>query len=64
MLAFSADPVARWFYPDPHQYLLHLPSFVRAFAGRAFEYNSAYQSMDTQAQRFGSRRKSILTKTR
>jgi ribosomal protein S18 acetylase RimI-like enzyme len=42
VLAFSADPVARWFYPDPHQYLLYLPSFVRAFAGRAFEYNTAY----------------------
>jgi ribosomal protein S18 acetylase RimI-like enzyme len=42
VLAFSADPVARWFYPDPHQYLLHLPTFVRAFAGKAFEHNSAY----------------------
>ena len=42
VLAFSADPIARWFYPDPHQYLLHLPSFVRAFAGKAFELNSAY----------------------
>ena len=42
VLAFSSDPVARWFYPDPHQYLLHLPSFVRAFAGKAFEHNSAY----------------------
>jgi ribosomal protein S18 acetylase RimI-like enzyme len=43
VLAFSADPVARWFYPDPHDYLTYLPSFVRAFAGKAFEYNSAYQ---------------------
>jgi ribosomal protein S18 acetylase RimI-like enzyme len=42
VLAFSADPIARWFYPDPHEYLLHLPSFVRAFAGKAFEHNSAY----------------------
>jgi ribosomal protein S18 acetylase RimI-like enzyme len=42
VLAFSGDPIARWFYPDPHQYLLHLPSFVRAFAGKAFEHNSAY----------------------
>jgi ribosomal protein S18 acetylase RimI-like enzyme len=42
VLAFSADPIARWFYPDPHQYLLHLPSFVRAFAGKAFAHNSAY----------------------
>ena len=42
VLAFSADPVARWFYPDPHQYLLHLPNFVRAFAGKAIEHNSAH----------------------
>jgi ribosomal protein S18 acetylase RimI-like enzyme len=42
VLAFSADPIARWFYPDPHQYLLHLPSFVRAFAGKAFEHKSAH----------------------
>ena len=43
VLAFSADPIARWFYPDPHDYLTNLPSFVRAFAGKAFENNSAYQ---------------------
>ena len=42
VLAFSADPIARWFYPDPREYLLHLPSFVRVFAGKAFEHNSAY----------------------
>ena len=43
VLAFSADPAARWFYPDPHDYLTHLPRFVHAFAGKAFECNSAYQ---------------------
>ena len=42
VLAFSADPIARWFYPDPHEYLLHLPPFVRVFAGKAFEHNSAH----------------------
>jgi ribosomal protein S18 acetylase RimI-like enzyme len=42
VLAFSADPIARWFYPDPHEYLLHLPGFVREFAGKAFEQCSAY----------------------
>jgi GNAT superfamily N-acetyltransferase len=42
VLAFSGDPIARWFYSDPHQYLLHLPGFVRAFAGKALEHNSAY----------------------
>jgi len=48
VLAFSADPAARWLYPDPHQYLLNFPSFVRAFAGKAFEHNSAY-SVDRNA---------------
>ena len=26
VLAFSADPAARWTWPDPHQYLMHFPS--------------------------------------
>ncbi len=42
VLAFSADPVMRWLYPDPHHYLLHFPSFVRAYGGKAFAYESAY----------------------
>jgi hypothetical protein len=25
VLAFGTDPVARWMYGDPHQYLLHIP---------------------------------------
>jgi hypothetical protein len=25
VLAFDTDPVARWMYEDPHQYLLHAP---------------------------------------
>lgn len=41
VLAFSADPAARWLYPDPHGYLTHFPSFVRAFAGAAFPRRSA-----------------------
>ena len=40
--AFAADPVARWMYPEPGQYLRHFPEFVRAFAGRAFDHNSAH----------------------
>ena len=42
VLAFITDPVVRWCYPDPHQYLTHFPDFVRAFAGKAFEQRSAY----------------------
>ncbi len=36
------DPAARWVWPDSHQFLMHFPSFVRAFGGKAFEHGSAY----------------------
>jgi ribosomal protein S18 acetylase RimI-like enzyme len=42
VLAFSADPAARWAYPDPQQYLRHFPDFVRGFGGKAFAHGSAY----------------------
>jgi ribosomal protein S18 acetylase RimI-like enzyme len=42
VLAFSADPAARWTWPDPQQYLRHSPSFVQAFGGKAFAHRSAY----------------------
>jgi hypothetical protein len=42
VLAFSTDPVVRWGYPDPHQYLMYFPDIVRAFAGKAFEQQTAY----------------------
>ena len=46
VLAFSADPVARWCWPDPHRYLASMPRFVRAFAGRAFDHDSAFRTDD------------------
>lgn len=42
VLAFGADPLARWCWPDPTVFLRHFPRFVRAFAGRAFERGTAY----------------------
>ncbi|MGH9632367.1 MAG: GNAT family N-acetyltransferase [Bryobacteraceae bacterium] len=42
VMAFSSDPAARWSFPDPHQYLTHFPSFVRAFGGKAFAHGSAH----------------------
>jgi ribosomal protein S18 acetylase RimI-like enzyme len=42
ILAFSTDPVSRWVWPDPAQYLASCPDFVRAFAGQAFEQGTAY----------------------
>lgn len=41
-LAFSADPAARWTWPDPQRFLQHFPGFVRALGGNAFEHGSAY----------------------
>ena len=43
VLAFSADPAARWSYPDAHNYLTHFPSIVRAFGGKAFAERTSYQ---------------------
>jgi ribosomal protein S18 acetylase RimI-like enzyme len=42
VLAFSADPAARWTWPDPDQYLRHFPGFVKVFGGKAFAHESAY----------------------
>lgn len=39
--AFSADPMARWMYPDPAQYRALFPAFVRAFGGCAFALGTA-----------------------
>lgn len=42
VIAFSTDPLMRWCYPDPHQYLTHFPEIIRADAGKAFEQRTAY----------------------
>jgi GNAT superfamily N-acetyltransferase len=36
VLAFAADPVERWMYPESWRYLASFPVFLRAFGGRAF----------------------------
>jgi GNAT superfamily N-acetyltransferase len=41
VLAFAADPVARWSWPASRVYLEHMPSLVRAFGGRAFAQGGA-----------------------
>jgi ribosomal protein S18 acetylase RimI-like enzyme len=46
ILAFSADPVMRWMWPEPHQYLSHFPALVRGFGGRAFENGTAHVTSD------------------
>jgi ribosomal protein S18 acetylase RimI-like enzyme len=46
VLAFAADPVARWCWPDARQYLAAMPDFARAFGGRAFAHDAAHCTDD------------------
>ena len=46
VLGFSADPILRWFYPEPQKYLIGFPTLMQLFGGRAFEHNSAYHIKD------------------
>jgi ribosomal protein S18 acetylase RimI-like enzyme len=40
--AFARDPVVRWFYPQPHDFLRYWPRFVEAFGGAAFAHDGAW----------------------
>jgi GNAT superfamily N-acetyltransferase len=40
-LAFSADPAARWAWPDPAQFLAVFRPLVMLFGGKAFDHGSA-----------------------
>jgi ribosomal protein S18 acetylase RimI-like enzyme len=43
VLAFAADPVERWLYPEARQYLTHFPAFLAAFGGTAFTHETVWQ---------------------
>lgn len=42
VLAFAADPMARWTWPGAHQYLSAMPRMVRAFGSRAYANGTAF----------------------
>jgi ribosomal protein S18 acetylase RimI-like enzyme len=46
VLAFSTDPVARWMYGDPDQYLTHIPRLFRALGASSFESGGAQRTPD------------------
>jgi ribosomal protein S18 acetylase RimI-like enzyme len=41
VLAFAADPAARWSWPRPEDYLQNLPRLARAFGGESFALGTA-----------------------
>ena len=44
VLAFAADPVARWMYRSPDQYLRHIPRLFRALGAGSFEAGAVHRS--------------------
>ena len=42
ILAFASDPLVRWCWPDPNQYLNVMPRMVMAYAGQAFDLGTAH----------------------
>ncbi len=46
VLAFSTDPVSRWLYPEPDQYLRHIPRLFRGLGTSSFEAGAAQRSDD------------------
>ena len=40
-LAFSADPAARWAWPDPRQFLRTFTPLVTLFGGKSFDHGTA-----------------------
>src|SRR5262245_41477074 len=45
-LAFTADPLFRWIFPDPGRYLRYFPAFLRVLASTAVEHGTALQVGD------------------
>jgi ribosomal protein S18 acetylase RimI-like enzyme len=45
-MAFDADPVIRWLWPEPHAYLENFPRFLRGFGGGAFANATAQVTQD------------------
>jgi GNAT superfamily N-acetyltransferase len=41
-MAFSADPAARWAWPDPLQFINIFMPLVTLFGGKSFDHGSAY----------------------
>jgi ribosomal protein S18 acetylase RimI-like enzyme len=46
VLAFSTDPVARWMYDGPHQYLRHVPRLFRALGTSSSDAGAAQRTSD------------------
>lgn len=46
VLAFGSDPLMRWLFPTPHEYVQYFPEFVERYGGEAFAEGTAYHVDD------------------
>jgi ribosomal protein S18 acetylase RimI-like enzyme len=46
VVAFAADPIFRWLWPEPGEYLTHFPALAEAFGGAAFGEGTAWRLGD------------------
>ena len=46
VLAFNTDPVARWMYGDPYDYLRHSPRLFHALGASSFKARAAQRTTD------------------
>jgi hypothetical protein len=50
VLGFVNDPIARWSWPGPRDYLTYFPQFTSAFGGEAFDHGTAHTVADFSAR--------------
>jgi GNAT superfamily N-acetyltransferase len=49
VLAFAADPVERFLFPEADRYITHFPQFLAAFGGAAFSTDTVWRLEDFSA---------------
>jgi hypothetical protein len=62
VLAFSADPLTRYAFPEPTQHRIGFGAFVRAFGGAALDRGTAYVTEGFAPPRSGWRQASSPTR--
>ncbi|MGB5329117.1 MAG: hypothetical protein WBO58_12925, partial [Gammaproteobacteria bacterium] len=44
LLGLSMDPIIRWYFPEPHEFLSNAPKLLDLISGKAFEHNTVYHT--------------------
>ncbi len=44
LLGLSMDPLFRWYFPEPDEFLSNAPALLDLISGKAFEHNTVYHT--------------------